>query len=312
MSSEQRSGEPLPADQPLTAVGESVEVRPPTEADGAAYVEAVTMSTRRLSAFAIPDPHNFRIVLQNQSPVYRTFLVHARDPEGGHDLVGRINVANVVEGAFRSATVGYDAYDPYAGRGLFAEGLSLTLDVVFADPPQGMGLHRVEANIQPANTRSAGLVRSLGFVHEGFSRDFLYLPGIDGRRAWRDHDRYTMLASDWPAAPYQTHGHTRIACVVKGVRGYSTFGLAGALALELGLPLFSAATVPEPATLFELLRSSPIGGVVECKLSGPELRMGLARAGFDPTSVPVFDTEADVSKRDVTRHALAVRAAFQR
>jgi ribosomal-protein-alanine N-acetyltransferase len=312
LSSEQRSGEPLPADPPLTAVGETVEVRPPTPGDGAAYIEAVTMSTRRLSAFAIPDPHNFRIVLQNQSPVYRTFLVHARDPEGSHGLVGRINVANVVEGAFRSATVGYDAYDPYAGRGLFADGLSLTLDIVFADPPQGMGLHRVEANIQPANTRSAGLVRSLGFVHEGFSRDFLYLPGIDGRRGWRDHDRYTMLASDWPAAPYQTHGHKRIACVVKGVTGYGSFGLAGALALELGLPLFSSVTVSEPATLFELLRSSPVGGVVECRLSGPELRMGLARAGFDPSSVPIFDSETDVSKRDVTRHALAVRAAFQR
>ncbi|MGW5238715.1 GNAT family N-acetyltransferase [Monashia sp. NPDC004114] len=312
MSSEQRSGEPLPADPPMTAVGESVEVRPPTAADGAAYVEAVTMSTRRLSAFAIPDPHNFRIVLQNQSPVYRTFLVHARDAEGSHGLVGRINVANVVEGAFRSATVGYDAYDPYAGRGLFVEGLSLTLDIVFADPPQGMGLHRIEANIQPANTRSAGLVRSLGFAHEGFSRDFLFLPGIDGRRGWRDHDRYTMLSSDWPAAPYQTHGHKRIACVVKGAPGYGSFGLARALALELGLPLYSAATVPEPATLFELLRSSPIGGVVECRLTGPELRMGLARAAFDPTSVPVFDSETDVSKRDVTRHALAVRAAFQR
>jgi ribosomal-protein-alanine N-acetyltransferase len=100
--------------------------------------------------------------------------------------------------------------------------------------------------------------------------------------------------------------------VVKGVTGYGSFGLAGALALELGLPLFSSVTVSEPATLFELLRSSPVGGVVECRLSGPELRMGLARAGFDPSSVPIFDSETDVSKRDVTRHALAVRAAFQR
>ena len=291
-------------------MGDRVEVRPPTEADTTAYVEAVTLSARRLSAFAIPDPHNFPIVLRNQSPAYRTFLIHAREPEGGHGLVGRINVANVVEGAFRSASIGYDAYDPYAGRGLFGEGLALAVDLAFADPPEGMGLHRIEANIQPANTRSAGLVRSLGFVHEGFSRDFLYLPGIDGRRSWRDHDRYTMLATDWPAVPFRPHGAKRMACVVKGVPGFGTGSLARLLAIELGIPLYSSATVAEPAVLFELLRASPVGGVVECRMTAPELRVGLARAGFDPATVPVLEAAVDVAKRDVTRHALDVRAAY--
>ena len=236
-------------------------------------------------------------------------MVHARDPEGSHGLVGRINVANVVEGAFRSATVGYDSYDPYAGRGLFAEGLSLTIDLVFADPPLGMGLHRVEANIQPSNHRSSGLVRSLGFVHEGFSRHFLHLPGPDGRRDWRDHERYTMLSTDWPAVPYRPHGHRRIACVVSGVTGYGGTSLGAAIAAELGIPLYSSSTVESPATLFELLRASPVGGVVECRVSGPELRMGLARAGFDPSAVPVLDAAYDVPKQEVVRQALAVRAA---
>ncbi|MFC7596877.1 GNAT family N-acetyltransferase [Terrabacter sp. GCM10028922] len=298
-----------PAGTPLTAVGDRVEVRPPTAADAAAYAEAVTLSERRLADFAMPNPHNLPIVLENQGPTYRTFMVHARDPEGSHGLVGRINVANVVEGAFRSATVGYDSYDPYAGRGLFSEGLSLAIDLMFADPPLGMGLHRVEANIQPSNHRSAGLVRSLGFVHEGFSRHFLHLPGPDGRRAWRDHERFTMLSTDWPAVPYRPHGHRRIACVVSGAGAYGGTSLAVAVAAELGVPLYSSSTVASPATLFELLRASPVGGVVECRLTGPELRMGLARAGFDPSTVPVLEAAFDVSKREVVRHALAVRAA---
>ncbi len=285
-------------------------MRPPTPADEPAYVEAVTRSARRLADFAVPDPHNLPVVIANQSPTYRTFMVLARDPQGEHGLVGRINVSNVVRGAFLSATVGYDAYDPYAGQGLFAEGLTLALDLVFADEPTGMALHRVEANIQPTNVRSSGLVRSLGFVHEGFSRSFLHLPGLDGRRAWRDHERYTMLASDWPAVPYRAHGLHRVACVVTGVHAYGGTTLAAALALELGIPLYSWATVPETPTLFELLRSSPVGGVVECRASAPELRMGLARAGFDPSTVPMLASAVDVPKAEVARQALAVRAAF--
>ncbi|WP_343992526.1 GNAT family protein [Terrabacter terrae] len=298
-------------EHPLTALGERVEVRPPSPADISAYAAAVTLSERRLADFAIPNPHNLPAVLENQSRTYRTFMVIALEPEGSHGLVGRINVANVVEGAFRSATVGYDSYDPYAGRGLFAEGLRLVLDLVFEDPPHGMGLHRLEANIQPANHRSAGLVRSLGFVHEGFSRDFLHLPGPDGRRDWRDHDRYTVLASDWPAAPYSQHAHRRTACVVHRTGGYDAgTSLAAAVATELGIPLFSSTVVGNTDSLFELLRSSPVGGVLECGVTGPALRMGLARAGFDPSVVPVFDAAFDVPKRDVVRHALAVRAAF--
>ena len=299
-----------PVSEPLTAVGERVLVRPPTPADEPAYVEAVTRSSRRLADFAMPDPHNLPSVLASQSPHYRTFMVIAREPAGEHGLVGRINVANVVRGAFLSASIGYDAYDPYAGRGLFVEGLSLVLDLVFADEPMGMALHRVEANIQPANARSAGLVRSLGFVHEGFSRAFLHLPGIDGRRGWRDHDRYTMLASDWPAAPYRPHGARRVACIITGIAGYGGTTLAAALALELEVPLYSSSTVPQTSTLFELLRSSPVGGVVECRASAPELRMGLARAGFDPSVVPVLDAAVDVPKAEVVRQALAVRTAF--
>jgi ribosomal-protein-alanine N-acetyltransferase len=101
-----------------------------------------------------------------------------------------------------------------------------------------------------------------------------------------------------------------VACIVTGTAGYGGTSLAAALALELEVPLYSSSTVPQVPTLFELLRSSPVGGVVECRASPPELRMGLARAGFDPSVVPVLDAAVDVPKSEVVRRALAVRTAF--
>ncbi len=134
-----------------------------------------------------------------QSRDHRTFLVHALNPEGDHDIVGKINVTDVVRSRFESAAMGYEAYDPYAGRGLFAEGLRLVLNLVFApETAGGMDLHRVAAAVQPGNQSSAGLLRSLGFQREGFSPRMLWQPGEDGNLAWQDHVSFVVRRKDWP------------------------------------------------------------------------------------------------------------------
>jgi ribosomal-protein-alanine N-acetyltransferase len=91
---------------------------------------------------------------------------------------------------FKSTYLGYYAFAPQDGQGLMSDGLSLALDVAF----RALRLHRVEANIQPANTRSTALVRRAGFVREGFSRRYIKLAG-----RWRDHERWALLAEDWRA-----------------------------------------------------------------------------------------------------------------
>jgi [ribosomal protein S5]-alanine N-acetyltransferase len=67
-------------------------------------------------------------------------------------------------------------------------GLAAVLDQAFGE----LGLHRVEANIQPGNARSLALVRRLGFEQEGFSPRYLKIDGD-----WRDHERWALRAENW-------------------------------------------------------------------------------------------------------------------
>jgi ribosomal-protein-alanine N-acetyltransferase len=68
------------------------------------------------------------------------------------------------------------------------EGITLVIAHAFND----LKLHRLEANIQPANLRSKGIVKSLGFEQEGFSKRYLKIGG-----RWRDHERWALLAEEW-------------------------------------------------------------------------------------------------------------------
>jgi ribosomal-protein-alanine N-acetyltransferase len=119
-----------------------------------------------------------------QSPANASFLV--RDSAIGA-LAGVINLSQIVLGNFCSAYAGFYAVEAQAGRGLMTSGLRLAAAHAFT----ALGLHRLEANIQPGNLRSIALVRRAGFTREGFSPAYLRIAG-----AWRDHERWALLAPD--------------------------------------------------------------------------------------------------------------------
>jgi ribosomal-protein-alanine N-acetyltransferase len=105
-------------------------------------------------------------------------------------LVGAINVNDIVRYSQQSGRLGYYGFVPHAGNGLMREGLVQVVNLSFLD----LGLHRLEASIQPNNHRSVGLVLGLGFQHEGTARGFLKIGG-----RWRDHEQWALLKSDWLA-----------------------------------------------------------------------------------------------------------------
>jgi ribosomal-protein-alanine N-acetyltransferase len=105
-------------------------------------------------------------------------------------IVGYFNISQIIRGFLQSAFLGYGAVAAHAGRGYMTEGLELVLQTAFTE----LGLHRLEANIQPGNAASIALVRRCGFVKEGFSERYLK---INGR--WRDHERWAIRSEQWRA-----------------------------------------------------------------------------------------------------------------
>jgi ribosomal-protein-alanine N-acetyltransferase len=110
----------------------------------------------------------------------------ARDGTSGA-VVGVITISQIVRGLFQSAYLGFYSRAGFVGRGLMTEAVRLATRHAFDD----LGLHRLEANIQPDNLRSIALVRRLGFRKEGFSPRYLRIAG-----AWRDHERWALLADE--------------------------------------------------------------------------------------------------------------------
>jgi len=126
-----------------------------------------------------------RYLARIANPNHRGFFV--RDVVSGR-LAGVVNLNDILLGALRSAYLGYYGFEGVCGGGRMTEGVRLAVSFAF----EQTGLHRVEANIQPANEPSRALVRRLGFRLEGFSPRYLYIAG-----AWRDHERWAVLSDDW-------------------------------------------------------------------------------------------------------------------
>lgn len=120
----------------------------------------------------------------------RTILVE-RDlsaPDGGRSgpVVGVVNVSQIVRGAFQAAVIGYSLDETRQGRGLMTEGLEAIIDFAFDE----LDLHRLMANYRPENERSGAVLGRLGFVREGYAKDYLFIDG-----AWRDHVLTALVKS---------------------------------------------------------------------------------------------------------------------
>jgi ribosomal-protein-alanine N-acetyltransferase len=106
---------------------------------------------------------------------------------GGGELAGVYTLSQIHYGHFRNAYLGYYAFRPYAGTGAMRTAMPLLFRYAFGD----LGLHRLQANVQPGNDRSIGLLRVTGWREEGYARRYLKIGG-----RWRDHLMFAILAEE--------------------------------------------------------------------------------------------------------------------
>ena len=166
-----------------------LDVRHPSGDDRATVVEASRRSRHLHHPWLVAptdDDAYDAYVRRLRSPRHHGFLLVERDGPA----VGIVNVSDIILGSFRSAHLSYYAFSGSEGRGLMGEGTRFVVGHALGP----LGLHRLEANIQPANEPSRRLARACGFRLEGFSPNYLTVDG-----AWRDHERWAITGEDLSA-----------------------------------------------------------------------------------------------------------------
>jgi ribosomal-protein-alanine N-acetyltransferase len=163
----------------------AVRLVPIAPADQSEFLAAVGRSRRLHDRWvAAPDtPAAFKsLVTRSRDPAHYSFVVRRADTDA---LVGVINITNIIRGTFHSAYLGYYAFAGHERQGLMRAALRQAVRMAFS----ALRLHRLEANIQPGNLASIALVRSCGFMKEGYSPRYLKIRG-----RWRDHERWALVS----------------------------------------------------------------------------------------------------------------------
>ncbi|MGM3307675.1 GNAT family N-acetyltransferase [Anabaena sp. WFMT] len=104
------------------------------------------------------------------------------------EIIGLVNFTSFVRGAASFCNVGYNLAENAQGHGYMAEALKAATEYVF----QELNFHRIMANYMPHNRRSGNVLKRLGFVIEGYARDYLLING-----KWEDHILTSLTNQNW-------------------------------------------------------------------------------------------------------------------
>lgn len=116
--------------------------------------------------------------------------------------VGCICFSNIMHGAFRKCMLGYKLSKNSCHKGYMSEALTALIPLVTKE----LGLHRIEAYVQPDNAPSIRLLCRLGFEEEGYLKKYAEIQG-----QWTDHLLFSYLRKDAPLEAPKTNIQKRPA-----------------------------------------------------------------------------------------------------
>ena len=105
------------------------------------------------------------------------------------EVVGQLNVANILHGSVSSCVIGYWIIPEVAGNSITPTAVALAMDYVY----KVVGLHRVEIDIRPENGASIRVVQKIGLRYEGLKKNYIHI-----NNDWRDHYVFALTAEEVP------------------------------------------------------------------------------------------------------------------
>ncbi|HRQ72439.1 MAG TPA: GNAT family protein [Phycisphaerales bacterium] len=183
------------------AIGPRLILRHPNRRDREAYLALRRASRAFLEPWeplpppggdAFGDDQFARLLDTCDTDLSQRTLACLRD---GGAIIGQVSLGGILRGPLQSCFVGYWIGEQFIRRGYGTEAVGLAVRFAFG----ALGLHRVEANIQPHNEASKALARRVGFRYEGYSPRYLQIAG-----QWADHERWAISVEDWTAAAKPT------------------------------------------------------------------------------------------------------------
>ena len=172
----------------LRLAGKEVYLRYPEAGDYRELASLYRRSTSHFRGLVQPryDRTSFDQLLAEEHNDATEFFLIIRACDGA--IVGTIGLSQIFRKRFQNAYLGYLLGAGYTGNGYMTEAVTLILRFAFSK----LGLHRIEANVQPDNQPSIAVLKRNGFNKEGFSERYLKIGG-----RWRDHERWAIVKENW-------------------------------------------------------------------------------------------------------------------
>ncbi|MFX4287024.1 GNAT family N-acetyltransferase [Janibacter sp. G349] len=182
-----------------TPAGEGVSLRPVRRGDRAEFIALRERNADWLRPWdptVPPGGPARRDIAADFGGYVRALRAEARSGGGlsllivvGGRIVGMVSASSIVEGALRSASIGYWVGREVAGRGIAPTAVAMIADHLM--DPQGRNLHRVQLEIRPENAPSLVVATKLGLREEGVRRAYLHIDGD-----WRDHRSFAVVREE--------------------------------------------------------------------------------------------------------------------